>query len=169
MTRILAALTALAVAVAALYWFQPWKLFTDATVTEQLTATQPEPSQSSEQAPQGPTVLARGDFVTHEHDTTGTATLVRDTDGSHRLELAGLATSDGPDLRVWLTDQPVLPGEDGWHVFDDGEYLEAGRLKGNRGDQVYRLDPGVDVSDYRSVTIWCERFSVSFGAATLRR
>ena len=46
-------------------------------------------------------------------------------------------------------------------------YLELGVLKGNRGDQVYRLDPGVDPAAFRSVSIWCKRFAVSFGAADL--
>jgi hypothetical protein len=32
---------------------------------------------------------------------------------------------------------------------------------------VYRFPAGVDPSDFRSVSIWCKRFSVSFGAAAL--
>jgi hypothetical protein len=46
--------------------------------------------------------------------------------------------------------------------------VELGKLKGNRGDQVYPIAADVDLSAYRSVTIWCKRFSVSFGAAELR-
>ncbi len=158
-----------------LYWFQPWRLFTDTEVREALSAPVPaaaEPAApsaaaSASAASAGPAVIREGSFVTHEHDTTGTARLVRDPDGSHRLELAGLATSDGPDLRVWLSDQPVRTGSAGWHVFDDGKYVELGRLKGNRGDQVYRLAADVDPGDYLSVSIWCKRFAVSFGAAPL--
>jgi hypothetical protein len=112
-------------------------------------------------------VIAEGAFVTHEHDTSGTARMVRNPDGSHQLELVGLDTSDGPDLRVWLSDQKVLDGVAGWRVFDDGKYAELGKLKGNHGNQVYRLDPGVDPAAFRSVSIWCKRFAVSFGAATL--
>ncbi len=155
-----------------LYWFQPWRLVTDTTVTDTLsveTSVAPRPSVSSSKpaAPPAPAavVLARGSFVTHEHDTAGTARVVRNADGSHQLELVGLSTSDGPDLRVWLSDQPV--SRDGWHVFDDGRYAELGRLKGNHGNQVYRLRSGIDPSDFSSVSIWCKRFSVSFGAAAL--
>ncbi|MEV4347718.1 DM13 domain-containing protein [Actinoplanes sp. NPDC049596] len=160
------------VAAGGLYWFQPWRLFTDTTVTDTLTVTPsaaPQPSTASASASNPPVavVIARGSFVTHEHDTTGQARLVRNPDGSHQLELAGLNTSDGPDLRVWLTDQPVKTGRDGWHVFDDGKYTELGRLKGNRGDQIYALRADIDPSDFRSVSIWCKRFSVSFGAAAL--
>ncbi|MEU4623593.1 DM13 domain-containing protein [Actinoplanes sp. NPDC023801] len=159
----------------ALYWFQPWRLFTDTVVTEALTvvpSSAPEPSASSGSASAppvvpSPVVVAEGKFVTHEHDTSGTARMVRNPDGSHQLELVGLDTSDGPDLRVWLSDQKVAGGVAGWRVFDDGKYAELGKLKGNHGDQVYRLDADVDPAAFRSVSIWCKRFAVSFGAATL--
>jgi hypothetical protein len=113
-------------------------------------------------------VVRTGSFVTHEHATAGTARLVRNADGSHQVELVGLDTSDGPDLRVWLTDQEVRKGSAGWRVFDDGKWAELGRLKGNRGDQVYPVPGTVDPADYRSISIWCKRFAVSFGAASLR-
>ncbi|MEU0559412.1 DM13 domain-containing protein [Dactylosporangium sp. NPDC006015] len=163
-----------------LYWFAPWRLFTDTTVHEALTApTGPTATgqaqggavatQSGTAAPVvvAPVVVASGTFVTHEHETSGTARLVRAADGTHRLEIAGLSTSDGPDLRVWLTDQPVVAGKAGWSVFDDGRYVELGRLKGNKGDQAYAIPAGTDLASLRSVTIWCKRFSVSFGAAQL--
>lgn len=117
--------------------------------------------------PSGPVVVRQGEFVSHEHRTRGLARLVRKPDGSHLLELVGLDTSNGPDLRVRLSDQPVLPGADGWHVFDDGKWVELGRLKGNRGDQAYPVPPGTDLDALDSVTVWCKRFSVSFGAAAL--
>ena len=79
-----------------------------------------------------------------------------------------LSTSDGPDLRVWLTDQPVIEGRDGWHVFDDGRYVELGPLKANQGNQVYDVPAGTDLDGLTSVSIWCKRFAVSFGAAALR-
>jgi hypothetical protein len=161
-----------------LYWFQPWKLFTDRTVNESLSSPAPGPSAPADRgsAPAAGTssaapaavVVRQGSFITHEHDTAGTARIVRTATGAWQLELVGLATSNGPDLRVWLTDQQVRPGTEGWRLFDDGRYVELGKLKGNRGDQVYPIAADVDVTAYRSVTIWCKRFSVSFGAAELR-
>jgi hypothetical protein len=155
-----------------LYWFQPWKLVTDAEVDETLSTVEaaPAPTASAPGAtasPTGPVLVSRGEFVTHEHDTSGSARIVRTPDGRHRLELVGLATSNGPDLRVWLTDQPVRPGTAGWRVFDDGRWVELGRLKGNRGDQGYAIPADVDLTGLTSVSIWCKRFAVSFGAAPL--
>jgi hypothetical protein len=135
-----------------LYWFQPWKLFTSHTVDQAVPAG---------------VLVASGQLVTHEHETSGTAELLRLSTGEHRLVLRGLSTSDGPDLRVWLTDQHVIEGRDGWGVFDDGKWLELGRLKGTHGTQVYDIPAGSDVAQFKSVTIWCERFAVSFGAAPL--
>ncbi|MEU8071196.1 DM13 domain-containing protein [Micromonospora sp. NPDC049151] len=163
-----------------LYLFQPWRLATDREVRETLpTVAEPQPagttgppaSGTAGPSPTGATpadvVLAAGDFVTHEHDTSGRAQLVRLADGRRQLLLRGLDTSDGPDLRVWLTDRKVQSGRAGWQVFDDGRFVELGRLKGNIGDQAYDIPASVDLDGLRSVSIWCKRFAVSFGAAPL--
>ncbi|MER7895719.1 DM13 domain-containing protein [Streptomyces sp. NPDC096046] len=162
-----------------LYWFQPWKLWQDETVQEALpevaAVSTPPPAAPSEEtsAPPspatGPRVLAQGELISHEHTTSGTVKLVRLADGSHVVRLENLDTSNGPDLRVWLTDAQVLQGKAGWHVFDDGKYVSLGKLKGNKGSQNYALPADVDPSGFRSVSIWCDRFDVSFGAADLAR
>ncbi|MGH3662063.1 MAG: DM13 domain-containing protein [Micromonosporaceae bacterium] len=155
----------LAVAAAAGLWlFQPWKLVVDKRVNETLpTAAAPK----SGEPENGPELLAEGTFVSHEHDTAGAAKVIELADGRRVLTFTDLDTSNGPDLRVWLTDQRVEPGRAGWHVFDDGKHVELGRLKGNQGDQAYQIPKRLDLADYRSVSIWCKRFQVSFGAAEL--
>ncbi|TVL91556.1 DM13 domain-containing protein [Streptomyces sp. SAJ15] len=148
-----------------LYWFQPWKLWVDDTVNEDLpTATAPGAGK-----PEQPETLATGEFISHEHSTSGGVRILRLADGTLVLRLDDLDTSNGPALRVWLTDAPVKPGEDGWHVFDDGRHINAGELKGNKGSQNYTLPAGTDLNRYTSVSIWCDRFDVSFGAAELKR
>jgi Electron transfer DM13 len=186
----LAAVAAVALAVG-LPLFEPWRLFTNTAVDESLpgsasspsgpvrtgsaTASKP-PSVStppSSTAPptvsDEPAILARGTFVTHEHDTRGSVTVLRLADGSRVLRIEGLDTSDGPDLKVWLADARVIEGREGWHVFDDGKYVNLGDLKGNKGNQNYAVPPDLDLGAYRSVSIWCDRFNVSFGAAELER
>ncbi len=172
------AAVAVVVAAAGLYWFQPWRLVTNKTVHDALpeivattapaTATAAPataaPATGAPATPAAAVLLAEGSFVSHEHATKGRAQLVRQPAGTYQVILRDLDTSDGPDLRVWLTDQPV--GDD-WFTFDDGRYVEVGKLKGNRGTQVYTVPATVDVTGLRSVSIWCKRFSVSFGAAPL--
>ncbi|MGE5155982.1 MAG: DM13 domain-containing protein [Betaproteobacteria bacterium] len=165
---------AVVVASAGLYWFQPWKLATSKTVNDAVPAVESSASTSgavtpSSSAVAAATLVAHGDLVTHEHATSGKAQLVRLADGRYQLILQDLSTSDGPDLRVWLTDQPVVGGSQSWYDFDEGVYLELGRLKGNLGTQLYDVPAGTDVTGFRSVTIWCKRFAVSFGAAALVR
>jgi hypothetical protein len=158
-----------------LYWFEPWRLATNTTVNDAISAptsttvatTAPTSTTVATTAPAGPVDELRGTFLTHEHDTTGEARVVRHPDGRRQLELVNLDTSDGPDLRVWLSDQPVKAGPAGWRVFDDGRWVELGELKGNKGNQVYDVPADADLTTLRSVAIWCKRFSVSFGAAAL--
>jgi hypothetical protein len=165
---------------AGLYWFQPWKLWVSENVDEALPAAAAPPNASSSPSvlpskqpgtpdSAAPRTVASGELISHEHSTTGSVRVVRLPDGSHVLRLENLETSNGPDLRVWLTDAPVKPGKDGWHVFDDGNHVSLGKLKGNKGNQNYGLPDGIGLSRYTSVSIWCDRFDVSFGAAELTR
>ncbi|MGP3690081.1 DM13 domain-containing protein [Streptomyces sp. IBSNAI002] len=166
--RLAGILVLAAVALAAgLYWFQPWKLWQDDTVREALPAAAPAggPSPTSSAAPK---TVAEGTFISHEHATTGTVKLIRLPDGSHTLRLENLDTSNGPDLRVLITDAPVKEGTAGWTVFDDGKHLSLGKLKGNKGDQNYEIPATVNPAEYSSVSVWCDRFDVSFGAAALK-
>ncbi|WP_367318401.1 DM13 domain-containing protein [Streptomyces sp. HUAS ZL42] len=158
-----------------LYWFQPWKLWQDETVEEalpQVVETSAPPAAAPSRTattPAGPQTLATGELISHEHTTSGTVKLVRLADGSHIVRLENLDTSNGPDLRVWLTDAPVKAGKAGWHVFDDGQHVSLGKLKGNKGSQNYAVPADIDPARYTSVSIWCDRFDVSFGAAELAR
>jgi len=47
------------------------------------------------------------------------------------------------------------------------EKLEIGKLKGNEGDQNYEIPAGTDLTKFRTVSIYCERFDANFGAAPL--
>lgn len=117
---------------------------------------------------ESPEVLAEGKFITHEHDTTGSVKILKYSDGTRILRIENLKTSKGPKLEVWLTDAPVIAGLDGWRVFDDGKFINLGALKGNIGSQNYSIPNETNLDDFSSISIWCERFSVSFGAAALR-
>lgn len=179
------ALVAVVVLGVGLYLFQPWRLFVDTTVNEAspIVATSAAPAVQDAQEPADavaasetpapvqeaaePRVIARGSLISHEHATTGEVLVIERPDGSRVLRFEGLDTSNGPDLKVWLTDAPVIEGTDGWYVFDDGEYVDLGPLKGNVGNQNYAIPDGVSIDDLTSVSVWCARFAVSFGAAEL--
>lgn len=164
--------------------FQPWKLFVDQHVDEagptigaapQTTTPTPGSGGDDEEESQPsptpmadePRVLRRGELISHEHPTTGTVALIEQPDGDLVLRIEDLDTSNGPDLRVWLSAAPVIEGRDGWFVFADHPHLELGPLKGNQGSQNYPVPAGTSVDEFTALSIWCVRFSVSFGAAEL--
>ena len=181
---------AVGLAVFTFVWFEPHKLFVDDRVDEAVpTAAAPtepemtdppattpsatddpgepttEPTTAEEEPREaGPTTLAEGDFHPLEHGAEGSARILRLEDGSLYLRFEDLNVSNGPDLRVYLTDQPL---SDDWHVWDDGAYLDLGDLKGNVGSQNYLLDPDTDLTRWKTVVIWCRRFEVGFAVAPL--
>ena len=162
------------VAVVGLYLFQPWQLFTTTTVDEGLPAGVAAADLAAAPAvsvspgapsapPAGPVVIGAGSFRSFEHETSGTATLFTTADGQAVVRLAGFATSNGPDVKVWLSKAPADTAGDA----RSAGYVDLGILKGNRGNQNYVVPAGTDLSEHRSVVIWCDRFSVPFGAAPL--
>lgn len=166
-----AAIVCAAVAAFGLYWFAPWRAFTTTTVADTLPSVAATSGGSNvpEAASLAPTdrVIAQGSFVSHAHATRGAVQIVRLADGRHQLIIRDLRTSDGPDVRVWLSDQPA-PTTAPFDIYGQGRHVELGALKGNLGDLVYDIPPAVDVGAYASVDLWCKRFSVSFGAASLQ-
>jgi Electron transfer DM13 len=166
--RVVVPLVALAALGLGIYWFAPQRLVLDRAVSEELPSSsrtaEADPTASAAPPVAEPTELGRGAFRSLEHGTTGVARVVELEDGSRFVRFEDLDTSDGPDLRVYLTDQPV---SDDWHVWDDGRYLDLGALKGNVGDSNYAIPDGVELDAFRTVVIWCRRFTVGFAVAPI--
>ena len=146
-----AAVCVVAVAGVVLLWFQPQTLLYDERVDEPLPGAG------------APVELAEGSFVSREHETTGTVRVLRLPDGEQVVRLEDFATSNGPALYVYLSQNPA-DGGDG--AFDD-DYVDLGPLKGNLGDQNYPVPPEINAVGYAAVVVWCDRFAVPFGAADL--
>ena len=111
-----------------------------------------------------PRTLAVGRFHSLAHETQGVATLYTLPDGKTILRLSEFETSNGPDVRVYLVAAPDT--NDDATVIQSG-FIDLGSMKGNIGNQNYEVPPDTDLSRYRSVSIWCRRFGVNFGAAPL--
>lgn len=99
------------------------------------------------------------------HKGTGEAKLYALPAGGHLVRLENLDVTNGPDLYVYLAKHAdVRQAAD----VSDGGYLSLGRLRGNKGNQNYPVPAGTDVSQYKSVVIWCRLFGVLFSPATLQ-
>jgi hypothetical protein len=114
---------------------------------------------------QGSKVLAKGEFHKVEKAGKGTATVYKLADGKRVLRLTDFETDNGPDLHVRL-----IAADDAKDTASaaKAEFVELAKLKGNKGNQNYDLPENVDLSKYRVVSIWCNRFSVNFAAAQLK-
>ena len=156
-SRKLFVLAALLVAVgAAWYAFRPERLFINQKVNEQFP--------TAAAANMGPMKLATGTFHSAAHETKGTAAVFQVGEGKRTLRLTDFATSNGPDVRVYLVAAADAKDND---TVKNAGFVELGSLKGNIGDQNYDVPANVDLNKYRAVTIWCARFGVNFGTAPL--
>lgn len=115
------------------------------------------------------TVLKTGTFSGKAgHSVSGTVTLLEDEEGYY-LQFENYRQTQGPDVYVYLTpaaDPDTTPEiEAGRKILVDGG-AEGGEST-KEGTFVQRLPADVDVDRYNGVAVWCDRFSVPFGAAPL--
>ena len=112
--------------------------------------------------------LVTGKFHGKLHKTEGRATIYQEADGKLVLRLTKFKTSNGPDVHVILVATTDAM-DDANFLKDNTEKLELGKLKGNEGDQNYEIPAGTDLTKFRAVSIYCERFNANFGAAPLEK
>ena len=149
-------LAALAVVLfVAWYAFRPEGLFINRSVHEEMPAAN---SDSKAQA------IESGAFYGIVHPTEGTATIYRLGDSTLMLRFTNFRTTNGPNVHVYLV--AADDAKDSKSVLR-ADIIDLGPIKGNIGDQNYTLGPDVDLSKYRTVSVWCKRFSLNFGAAPL--
>jgi hypothetical protein len=137
------------------YLFRPELLLVNKKVNEEQVASTGASAMSA---------LFSGRFHSVAHETHGAATIQDLGDGHRVLRLTDFATSNGPDVRVYLV--AASDASDNETVTKAG-FVELGALKGNEGDQNYDIPSNLDLDKYRAVTIWCHRFGVNFATAPL--
>jgi hypothetical protein len=113
----------------------------------------------------GRKALARGNFIHANpadpiHYGRGRVTVY---DGLLHLE-PDFEVGPGPKYHVYLVpEKHVVPSTRVAQTM----FVDLGRLKAFKGSQNYPVPPGVDITRYGSVVIWCEQFSVLISPATL--
>ena len=140
--------------VAAWYWFRPERLVTNRPVNEALPAINDSQTQ----------ILESGTFHSGMHPTEGSATIYRIENGSRVLRFTNFKTSNGPDVHIYMV--AAEDARDNASVLN-AAFVDLGLIKGNIGDQNYTLSSDLDLAKYRTVSVWCKRFSKNFGAAPL--
>jgi ABC-type antimicrobial peptide transport system permease subunit len=70
----------------------------------------------------------------------------------------------GPAFDVYLVPKAAIRKADD---LKDAMFVDLGGLRAFKGSQRYAIPAGVNLKDYPSVIIWCERFSVLISPADL--
>ena len=128
-----------------------------ATASPQATAATTTATATEEPAAR---LVAMGEWQGADdfHFARGQAYIVETAPGAYILRVENFSVRNGPDLFVYLSRDP-----DGW----EEEAVNLGDLKATDGAFNYDIPPELDVSEFRSAVVWCRRFAVLFGHATL--
>jgi hypothetical protein len=136
--------------------------------TAQVVEGQPQSTVEVAPTESAPTVteqvILKGAFYNLGYVGAGEVAVYQLADSSRILRLQNFSVDNGPDLYVYLVPVDPVPNASG---SDIPGYYSLGRLKGNVGDQNYELPADLDLSQYKSVVIWCLAFAVPFAAAPL--
>jgi electron transfer DM13 len=155
----------------ALAWVLFANAYHDTKVVERLAGLQPRTEQvtldaeastpsavAPVPAPTAPVRLRSAALRGINHRASGTASIIRQTDGSYVVGLEDIDIEPGPDYRVFVVPGNVTRPGDG--------AVELDKLRGNVGTQFYDVPRDVDPTDGQwTVLVWCRVFAVPIAAA----
>jgi hypothetical protein len=128
-------------------------LFPPPTASEQLSAAEHSKLVASgmfiHANPSDPVHYGRGRVSVYEH------TVFLDSD---------FEVGPGPAFHVYLVPKSSIRSTSD---VKDLMFVDLGGLRAFKGSQRYPIPAGVDLKDYQSVIIWCERFGVLISPADL--
>lgn len=158
-----------------LIWFQPQKLLIDQEVDEALPGksaavaagagekpTSDSKARAVKPRPALQTIRA-GSFRPLAHPVSGRAKLIELRSGEIYVRFENFTVENGPDLRVYVSGATAGSDADAF----GRDFIDLGPLKGNVGDQNYRVPLAATRGKLNSAVIWCRRFSVGFAVAPL--
>jgi len=105
-----------------------------------------------------------GHFISAEKPTTGSVKIITEN-GHHYLEFdeSFSASNEGPDLHV-LLDTVAKPPQSYQNL---GRLINLGKLKSFTGFQRYSIPDVINITQYKSVVIWCRMANATFGYAPI--
>jgi len=110
-------------------------------------------------------IQANKPFIKKRYTIHGSWNVRDANDGQTEITFSNdFKTKGGPDLKVYLSPK-LIDGLDGKTALDGA--VKIGVLKSNKGQQTYIVPADLNLSDYESVLIQCEAFSVLWGGFNL--
>lgn len=137
---------------------------TETTVTASPTETSASPTPDTVTEESNSMVISEGNFiqVDDEHPTQGMAKII-EVDGQKYLEFnSDFSTVDGPDVLVVLHRDRAVSVK-----IEEADYITLEALQNTTGEQRYLIPDTINPEDFASVAVWCRRFNVTFGYASL--
>lgn len=103
-------------------------------------------------------------FVKKRYIINGSAVIETSDDNTKLVFSEDFKTKNGPDLKVYLSKISLseLSEKD-----VDKNAVRLSVLKSHKGSQSYVVPPNIDISEYQSVVIQCEAYSVLWGGFDL--
>ena len=98
----------------------------------------------------------QGMFQKGPYGTVSGTAAVYQTGSKLQLKLTNFNTTNGPDLKVYLSKE-VQPMN----------FIKLGDLKSTAGNQVYDITGNPDFTQYKYALIHCEQYNHLFGSAQL--
>lgn len=112
-------------------------------------------------------ILADGTFRDGDPVLRGSGDLriTQAADGTRTVELLDMKIVPGPNLFVYLVEEPdPLFPED-----VTAKFRSLGKLKGLTGDQECAMPADVALTDWGSVVVWCDTVRTAFAVATINK
>lgn len=161
-----------------------WYLFSPLFIDTQVNEAFPETVMETQETPSSvsiiptethdagsetvlPQLILSGTFedVDIVHKGRGIVKIYELSSGTQVLRLEDFEVTNGPSLHVILSAHPRPRSS---AEVKDAGYLDLGNLKGSVGNQNYTLPDNTDVSQFKSVVIYCYPFNVVFSTGTLK-
>ncbi|MEK7433755.1 MAG: DM13 domain-containing protein [Cyanobacteriota bacterium] len=101
-------------------------------------------------------VLKMGNFQNSVHKVSGGVKLIKNGE-KHQVMLVDFNTEAGPDLHVYLVKNDIGDASKA------DSFLNLGKLALNSGNMNVDIPSGINLNDYKSISIWCKAFNVNFG------
>ena len=108
--------------------------------------------------------LPSGTFIKKKKKLKGGWEVVQRGDKTLIVFGEDFRAANGPDLKIFLSPQTVSQVSGKTAV--DGS-INIGELKSTKGVQEYEIPAGVNLSDFNSVLVHCEAYSVLWGGGDL--
>lgn len=99
---------------------------------------------------------AAGTFSNGPYGKVSGTAKIYTTESGTQLALENLSSSNGPDLKVYLSKEK-----------DPVSFISLGDLKATGGNQLYKIPDQIKTSDYKYALIYCKRYSHLFGFAEI--